>query len=304
MPPLRRSPLEDLIGDTPLVRLRDFEPRRGVELWAKLEARNPGGSVKDRAALFIVGDAERQGRLNFGSTLVDATSGNTGIAYAMLGAAKGFRVKLYLPESASPERKRILQAYGANLVYTDPTEGSDGAIRAVRAAAAAKTKATFYADQYNNPANPRAHHTTTGPEIWRQTKGRVTHFVAGLGTSGTMMGVGRRLKKFRTGIHLTAVQPDGPVHGLEGLKHMPTAIVPGIYEPTVHDALVGVSTEDAQAAVRRLAREAGVLAGVSSGAALVGALRVAGGLRRGVVVTLFPDGGDKYLSERFWSLSD
>lgn len=300
---LSASPLESLIGNTPLVRLESFEPRAGVELWAKLESWNPGGSVKDRAALWIVRDAERRGLLGSGKTLLDATSGNTGIAYAMLGAAKGLRVKLCVPESASPERKRILLAYGAELVLTDPTEGSDGAIRAAQDLARREPGRYHYADQYSNPANPLAHFETTGPEIWGQTGGRVTHFVAGLGTSGTLMGAGRRLREYRAGVRLVSVQPDGPLHGLEGLKHMPTALVPKIYDSRLADENLEVATEEAQAGVRRLAREAGLLVGVSSGAAFVAARRVAARLEEGVVVTLFPDGGDRYLSERFWDAS-
>jgi S-sulfo-L-cysteine synthase (O-acetyl-L-serine-dependent) len=297
---LRASPLEALVGQTPLVRLEAFEPRRGVEFYAKLESRNPGGSVKDRAALAIVREAERSGRLGPGVTLLDATSGNTGIAYAMLGAAKGFPVTLCLPAGASEERKRILRAYGAELVITDSAEGSDGAIRRARELYAENPRSFFYADQYNNPANPRAHYETTAPEIWAQTRGTLTHFVAGLGTSGTLMGAGRRLRELKPGVRLVAVQPDSPMHGLEGLKHMPTAIVPGIYDPNLHDELVEVETEEAQTGVRRLAREAGLLVGVSSGAALVASMRVADELTKGVIVMVFPDGGDRYLSERFW----
>lgn len=288
------------MGNTPLLPLPMFAPRKGVEIWAKAEWFNPGGSVKDRPALGIVRDAERRGALDARTVLVDATSGNTGIAYAMLGAAKGFRVRLCLPASASQERKRILAAYGAELVFTDAAEGSDGAIRKVRELVVEAREPLFHADQYNNPANPRAHERTTAPEVWRQTRGRITHFVAGLGTSGTFMGTGRRLQRYRPSVRLVAVQPDSPLHGLEGLKHMASAIVPGIYDPKLADAQIAVATEDAQRTVRRLAREAGLLVGVSSGAALVAALRVAEPLKRGVVVTVFPDSGDKYLSERFW----
>lgn len=297
---LVESPLEFLIGNTPLVRLERVFEKPDVEIWAKLEGFNPGGSVKDRPALFIVRDAERRGVLTPKTPLLDATSGNTGIAYAMLGAAKGFPVQLCLPSSAGAERKRILKAYGAELVFTDPLEGSDGAIREARRLAQAGAQGTFYADQYSNPQNPRAHHETTGPEIWKQTDGRVTHFVAGLGTSGTLMGTGSRLQEYNPMVRLISVQPDGPMHGLEGLKHMPTALVPPIYRPDLANENIHVATEEAQEWVRRLAREEGLLVGVSSGAALAGAVRVARGISRGLIVTVFPDGGDKYLGERFW----
>lgn len=302
VPGLPESPLEYLIGNTPMVRLERAFEKPGVELWAKLEGFNPGGSVKDRPALFIVRDADRRGLLRPDVALLDATSGNTGIAYALLGAAKGFRVRLCLPSSASAERKRILVAYGAELVFTDPLEGSDGAIREARRIAKAEGNGVFYADQYSNPANPRAHYETTGPEIWKQTNGRITHFVAGLGTSGTMMGTGKRLKELNPKIRLVSVQPDGPMHGLEGLKHMETALVPPIYQPNTLPISenVSVSTEEAQGWTRRLAREEGLLVGVSSGAAMAGAVRAAQNVSDGVIVTLFPDGGDKYLSERFW----
>jgi cysteine synthase B len=287
--------LEKLIGNTPLVPLSEFSPTKGVEIWAKAEWFNPGGSVKDRPALSIVQDAQRRGTLDAKTILMDATSGNTGIAYAMLGAAKGFRVRLCMPSSASAERKRILSAFGAELELTDPQDGSDGAIRRVRELVASSKERLFYADQYNNPANPRAHERTTAPEIWR-----VTHFVAGLGTSGTLMGTGRRLRRFKRSVRLVSLQPDSAFHGLEGLKHMETAIVPGIFDARLADHNVSIGTEAAQQAARRLAKEAGLLVGVSSGAALLGAIEVAKTIKRGVVVTVFPDGGDKYLSERFW----
>lgn len=273
----------------------------GVEIVAKAEWANPGGSVKDRAAWRIVQAAEQAGELRAGRTLLDATSGNTGIAYAMLGAARGHRVRLCLPENASPERQRILAAYGAELQLTDPGEGSDGAIRAARALIAAEPERYFYADQYSNPNNWQAHYYGTAEEIWRQTQGRVTHFVATLGTSGTFMGTARRLRELRRDIRCISLQPDSPFHGLEGLKHMATAIVPPIYDPALADEDRAVSTEAAYAMVRRLAREEGLLVGISSGAALVGALEIARAAAPGsLIVTIFPDSGDKYLSDRFW----
>ncbi len=298
----RRYSLEALVGNTPLIRLEritaDLSPQ--VEIYAKAEWFNPGGSVKDRPALEIIREAEESGLLTPDKVLLDATSGNMGIAYAMFGAARGFRVRLVIPENASPERIGVLRAYGAELVFSDPLEGSDGAIREAQRLAAADPEHTFYADQYNNPANWRAHFRTTGLEVWQQTGGRVTHFVAGLGTSGTLMGAGRRLKAFNPDIQLIGVQPDSPFHGLEGLKHMATAIVPGIYRPELVDRQLSVRTEEAYAMVRRLAREEGLFVGVSAGAALVAALEVARELERGVIVTVFPDSGYKYLSERFW----
>jgi len=299
--------LLDRIGNTPLLRpervTRDLP---GVEILAKAEWFNPGGSVKDRAAAAIVAEAERSGRLRPGMRLLDSTSGNTGIAYAMLGAAKGFGVTLCVPESASVERKRILAAYGAEIVFTDPAEGSDGAIREAQKLAAAHPEKYFYADQYSNDANWRAHYEGTANEIWRQTEGRITHLVATLGTSGTFVGTARRLRELNARIQCISLQPDSAFHGLEGLKHMATAIVPRIYDPKLADADYGIATEEAYAMVRRLAREEGLLVGVSSGAALAGCLRVARELvhkkKEGpvVIVTVFADSGDKYLSERFW----
>jgi cysteine synthase B len=272
----------------------------GVELYAKAEWQNPGGSVKDRTAARILADAERRGELGGGKIILDATSGNTGIAYAMIAAARGWRVTLCVPENVTPERKRILKAYGATLVFTNPLEGSDGAIREARRMFRAEPDRYYYADQYNNSSNWLAHYLTTGPEILQQTEGRITHFVAGLGTSGTFMGVGRRLREHDARIRLISVEPASPLHGLEGLKHMETAIVPGIYDRTLADEDRGVATEDAYEMTRRLAQEEGLLVGISSGAALFAALRVAEDLREGVVVTIFCDGGDRYLSERFW----
>jgi cysteine synthase B len=296
------SSVLDLIGRTPIVRLRRFERETpGVELYAKAEWQNPGGSVKDRAAYRMILDGETSGRLRPGLTIVDATSGNTGIAYAMVGAAKGYAVKLCLPANASPERKLILRAFGVELVLTDPLEGTDGAIREVRRMVAADEDRYFYPDQYSNDANWRAHFDTTGPEIIEQTGGRLTHFVAGLGTSGTFMGTGRALRRFNPNIKLISFQPDSPFHGLEGLKHMATAMVPKIYDPTLGDEDMGVSSEEAYTFVRRLAREEGLLVGISSGAALAATLRVARRIDQGVIVTVFPDGAEKYLSEAFWT---
>src|SRR5262245_46121810 len=293
-----------LVGHTPLVRLAMFEPRAGVEIYAKLESQNPGGSVKDRAALAIIQDAEARGLLGPGRILLDATSGNTGIAYAMLAASRGIRVRLCVPDNITPERKQLLHAYGADLVFTDPMEGSDGAIREARRRFARDAEIYFYADQYGNEANWRAHFDTTGPEIIEQTGGRITHFVAGLGTSGTFVGTARRLRVWRPSVRLISLQPDSPLHGLEGLKHMASAIVPPIYDAALADEDLEIATEDAQALTRRLAREAGLLVGPSSGAALAGSLQVASGLERGVIVTIFPDTGNRYLSERFWRASE
>jgi cysteine synthase B len=293
--------LAALVGRTPLLRLRRFEPRTGIEIYAKLESRNPGGSVKDRAALAMIREGERSGALQPGGTLLDATSGNTGIAYAMLGASRGYRVRLCVPSNVSRERKQLLHAYGAELVLTDPMDGSDGAIREARRIHRAAPDDYFYPDQYSNPANWRAHYDTTGLEIIEQTEARVTHFVAGLGTSGTFIGTGRRLREWRPSVTLISVQPHSPLHGLEGLKHMESAIVPPIYDPTLADRDERVSTEDAYRMVLRLAREEGVLVGPSGGAALAACLRVADQIDRGIIVTVFPDGGDRYLSERFWT---
>jgi cysteine synthase B len=289
------------IGRTPLVRLSRIERDvPGLELYGKLEASNPGGSVKDRAARHMILEGIRSGALGPGKRLLDATSGNTGIAYAMLGAALGFPVTLCVPASASPERKRILTAYGAELVFTDPMDGSDGAIIEARRRYAADPGRYFYPDQYNNDFNWRAHFETTGPEILADTAGRITHFVAALGTSGTFMGTGRYLRERVSGVRLISVQPDAALHGLEGLKHMESAIVPGIYDAGFADLDLRVGTEDAYECTRRLAVEEGLLVGISSGAALAAALQMADGLDAGVIVMIFCDGGEKYLSERFW----
>jgi cysteine synthase B len=290
-----------LVGNTPLIRLPRFENETGtVELYAKAEWFNPGGSVKDRAALNMILDGERQGRLGRGKIILDATSGNTGIAYAWIGAARGYKVKLALPENASEERKRILGVFGVELVLTSGLEGSDGAIREARRLYADSPDLYFYADQYSNPANWRAHYETTALEIWEQTSGRITHFIAGLGTSGTFVGTSRRLKELNRAIKTISFQPDSPFHGLEGLKHMDTAIVPAIYDPALADENLEIGTEEAHEYARQLARESGLLVGISSGAALAASIRIARTLKEGVVVTVFPDGGDKYLTDRFW----
>jgi S-sulfo-L-cysteine synthase (O-acetyl-L-serine-dependent) len=290
-----------LIGSTPLIRLQKLAADLPeVDLLAKAEWTNPGGSVKVRAAWNIILEAERAGLMTPDKILLDSTSGNTGIAYAMICAARGYRLKLFMPSNVSVERKRILSAYGAEIVYTDPLEGSDGAIRQVRELALKEPKTYFYGNQYDNPANWMAHYQTTAPEIFEQTEGKVTHFVAGLGTTGTFVGTARRLRELKPDVRCISVQPDSPFHGLEGLKNLETAIVPGIYDASLVDENREVSTEDAYAMTLRLAREEGLLVGVSAGAAMVAALKVARQIRRGAVVTIFPDSGDKYLSERFW----
>ena len=300
---LKTGDLLSSIGNTPLIRLgriaRDVP--EGVEVYAKAEHLNPGGSVKDRAALRMILSGERRGALTPDKIILDATSGNTGIAYAMIGAARGYRVALCLPENASVERQKILRAYGAALIMTDPLEGSDGAQVRAQHLAASEPEKYFYPDQYNNPANPLAHYTTTAPEIWEQTEGRITHFVAGLGTSGTFMGVGRRLKEYNPRIQLVSMQPNSPLHGLEGMKNMASTIVPGIYDSSLSDAEIEVSTEDAQATARALAREEGLFVGTSAGANVFAALSIARSLPSGaVVVTVLCDGGGRYLSEEFW----
>jgi cysteine synthase B len=306
LPTVSAQTIDSMIGNTPLLGFRSVTAHlpADVQIYAKAEWMNPGGSVKDRAAANIIREAERSGKLTHEKILLDSTSGNTGIAYAMIGAAKGYRVKLFLPQNASPERIAILRAYGVDVVFTDPLEGSDGAIRAVRELAAAEPERYFYADQYDNPANWRAHYNTTGVEIWQQTHGSVTHFIAGLGTSGTLMGTGRRLKDYNPDVQVISLQPDSPFHGLEGLKHMPTAIKPGIYDEALADRNIGISTEATHEMARRLAREEGYLVGISAASALVGSLQVADEVAaRGesaVIVTLFPDNAYKYLSESFW----
>ena len=294
------------IGNTPLVRLdRIAKGLRAIELYAKAEFLNPGGSVKDRPALAMIEDGERRGLLTPDRIILDATSGNTGIAYAMIAAARGYRVRLCLPRNASVERQRILRAYGAELVLTDPAEGSDGAIRECRRIYAEAPERYFYPDQYNNPANWRAHFRTTGAEIIRQTAGRVTHFVAALGTSGTFVGVSRRLRRDVPGVECWAVQPASPFHGIEGVKHMETALVPGIWDPALADGILRVETEQAYEMTRRLAREEGLLVGISSGANVAAALELAHRLQAegkpAVIVTVLCDDGQKYLSEEFWN---
>jgi S-sulfo-L-cysteine synthase (O-acetyl-L-serine-dependent) len=290
--------IELIVGNTPLIRLRritrDLAP--GVEVFAKAEHLNPGGSVKDRPALAMVLAGEREGKLRPGMTLLDATSGNTGIAYAMIGAARGYPVTLCLPANASRPRKHILHSYGVKLIETDPLQSTDGAQVTARAMFEQEPDKYFYPDQYNNEANWRAHYESTAPEIWEQTEGGITHFIAGLGTSGTFVGVTRRLKEFNSQIHATSMQPESPMHGLEGLKHMATAMVPGIYDPTLANEDVTVSTEDAQQMTRRLAHEEGLLVGTSSGANVCAALRLARHLAsNAVVVTILCDRGDKYI---------
>jgi cysteine synthase B len=300
-PGLEPGSLAAYVGSTPLIKLRRIaDSVAPVEIYAKAEWFNPGGSVKDRPALNMILDGERSGKLRPGKVILDATSGNTGIAYAMLGASRGYRVVLCLPANASLERKRILRAYGVEIVLTDPALSTDGAIEKARAMYAADPETFFYPDQYNNDANWKAHYETTAPEIIRQTGGSLTHFVAGLGTTGTFIGTARRLKEHDPSIRMISFQPDSGFHGLEGLKHLATALVPGIYDPSVADENLEVSTEDAYRMVRRLATEEGLLVGISSGAALVASLRVAQGLSKGKIVTIFPDSGDKYLSEKFW----
>ncbi|HZQ23062.1 MAG TPA: cysteine synthase family protein [Terriglobales bacterium] len=297
--------LLDRVGNTPLLRLqRVARELPGVAVLGKAEWYNPGGSVKDRAAANIVAEARLTGGLTPGKILLDSTSGNTGIAYAMLGAADGFPVTLCVPENVSVERKRILQAYGANIIYTDPGEGSDGAIRLARELAAKHPDLYFYADQYSNDANWRAHYLTTANEIWEQTQGRVTHFISMLGTSGTFVGTTRRLKELNPRIRCVSLQPDSAFHGIEGAKHMGSAIVPKIYDASLADEQMEIATEEAYSMAKRLAHEEGLLVGVSAAAAVVGCLRIAERQKKGqqsVIVTILCDSGDKYLSERFWT---
>lgn len=288
------------VGNTPLLDLTSFAHSLGVAaavgLFAKAEWFNPGGSVKARAALRIVEEAERTGALTPGKILIDSSSGNTGIAFALIGAVKGFAVHLVMPANVSPERKALVRAYGATLIESDPLEGSDGAIRLVRQLVAAEPTRYYYANQYNNRANWLAHYEGTGPEIWQQTAGSITHFVAGLGTTGTFIGTGRYLKEQNPAVELVALQPADELSVIEGLKYLETAIMPGIYDPTVQDQEVRVEAEDAWQMTRRLAQHAGLFVGVSSGAAVAGSIQIAQSISQGVVVTLLPDDGSKYVS--------
>ncbi|MBX2998933.1 MAG: PLP-dependent cysteine synthase family protein [Caldilineaceae bacterium] len=290
----------DAIGNTPLLDLSEFAHQRGVSedvtLYAKAEWCNPGGSVKARAALAIVEEAERTGKLSADKILIDSSSGNTAIAYALIGALKGYRVHLVMPANVSAERKALVKVYGATLIESDPLEGSDGAIRKVRALVAADPDRYFYADQYNNPANWKAHYRTTGPEIWAQTDGQLTHFVAGLGTTGTFMGIGRYLKEQNPDVELVGVQPEDELSVIEGLKHLETAIVPGIYDERLVDRHLPIGPESAWETTRALARQAGLFVGFSSGAAVAAAIQIAKQLDEGIVVTLLPDDGSKYVS--------
>jgi cysteine synthase B len=291
----------ELVGNTPLLELPAIAAETpGVRILGKAEWRNPGGSVKDRPAMWMIRDGERSGALTPEKTILDATSGNTGIAYAWIGAALGYKVKLCMPKNASEERKKILRAYGVDFVLTDPGEGSDGAILEARRLYAEDQERYFYPDQYSNPANPRSHYESTAPEIWEQTEGEVTHFVAGLGTSGTFVGTSTRLKELNPDIKVVSFEPDSAFHGLEGMKHMGSAIVPPIYDPMIADENRATATEDAYAMVKRVAREEGILIGISAGAAVATALEVAREIESGTVVTILCDGADKYLSESFW----
>ncbi len=295
--------LESNIGNTPLIKLRSVagDAPAGIEIYAKAEHLNPGGSVKDRAALAMILAGEKSGELTADKTILDATSGNTGIAYAMIAAARGYKVALTLPSNASRERKRILKLYGAEIIETDAMNGTDGAQIKAKELVAEFPDRYFYPDQYNNENNWKAHYDATAPEIWAQTNGRVTHFVAGLGTTGTFVGAARRLKEFNPQVNTISMQPDSPLHGLEGMKHLETAIVPGIYDATVADENVAVATEDAQEMTRKLAREEGLFVGVSAGANVFAAVRLARKLKKdAVIVTILCDGGGKYLSESFW----
>ncbi|MDQ4105599.1 MAG: cysteine synthase family protein [Actinomycetota bacterium] len=291
----------DLVGNTPLLELPNIGAEvPGVDIYGKAEWYNPGGSVKDRPALWMIRDGEKTGALTPEKTILDATSGNTGIAYAWIGAALGYKVKLCMPKNASEERKKILRAYGVEFVLTDPGEGSDGAIRKARRMYAEDPERYFYPDQYSNPANPRAHYESTAMEIWEQTGGEITHFVSGLGTSGTFVGTARRLRELNPEIKVISFEPDSPFHGLEGMKHMESAIVPAIYDPTIADENRRTATEDAYDMVKRVAREEGLLIGISSGAAVATSLQVAREIESGTIVTILCDGADKYLSEQFW----
>jgi cysteine synthase B len=298
----KNSSILDYIGNTPLLEIRNLTSRinKNVRIFAKAEWFNPGGSVKDRPALRMIEDAEKEGVLTPGKTIIDSTSGNTGIAYAMIGAVKGYPVELFVPNSCSEERKRILKAYGATVNYTDPLEGSDGAIIEARNKYEGQPERYYKPDQYNNPSNWLAHYDGTGPEIISQTGGEVTHFIASVGTSGTIVGTGKRLKEYDRGIKVYSLEPDSGFHGIEGLKHLPTSIVPGIYDDSFLDGILRVSTEDAYDMTIRLAREEGIFVGQSSGAVMKACLDLAGEIDKGVIVTVFPDGGGRYLSTNLW----
>lgn len=298
----KRNSILDLIGNTPLVKINNITKDLpiGVEVFAKLEGCNPGGSVKDRPALQMVKDAEESGILTKDKIILDSSSGNTGIAYALIGSVKGYKVKLVIPENVSQERKKMLHAYGAEVIFSDPLEGSDGAIRMAWKIYMESPEKYCKLDQYNNPSNPKAHYNTTGVEVYEQTEGKITHFLASLGTSGTMMGTAKRLKEYNDKIKMVAIEPDSPLHGLEGLKHMESSIVPGIYDEEKHDMKISAPTEESYEMVKRLAREEGILVGQSSGAAMWSALELGKTLKEGCIVIIFPDGGDKYLSTRLW----
>jgi S-sulfo-L-cysteine synthase (O-acetyl-L-serine-dependent) len=300
--PKKVESILDLIGDTPLLEMQRMSEGlpSTVRIFAKLEGFNPGGSVKDRPAWRMIQEGLKSGKLRAGKTILDSTSGNTGIALAMIGSVLRYPVELVMPANVSAERKQIIQAYGAKVTYSDPMEGSDGAIRLGRNILEQSAEKYYKPDQYFNPMNPMAHYENTGPEIYRQTEGKITHFVAGIGTGGTIMGTGRYLKEVNPQIQVIAVEPDDALHGLEGLKHMASSIVPGIYHEEELDAKIPVSTEDAYSMVYRLSQEEGVLVGQSSGAALFAALKLARKIRSGTIVTIFPDFGDKYLSTNLW----
>jgi len=295
-----RNNLISLIGNTPLVKLNRLNPNPDVEIWVKLEKFNPGGSVKDRPALRMIIDAIKKGDLKRGKTIIDATSGNTGIALAMIGRALGFEVELAMSSGVSEERKRILKILGAKLHLTPPDEGTDGAIRFVRELVKKYPDKYYYVDQYNNHSNWKAHFYSTGVEIWEQTKGKITHFVAGAGTGGTIVGTGRRLKIYNPAIEIIGVQPAEPKHGIEGLKHMESSIKPGIFDETIIDRMVYVKTLEAYEMTRRLAKEEGLFLGISSGAAIHAAIQIAKNIKRGTIVAIAPDGGEKYLSSSLW----
>jgi len=297
-----RKELVKLIGNTPLVKLKSLNPNKDVEIWVKLEKFNPGGSVKDRPALRMIRDAVKRGELTKDKTIIDATSGNTGIALAMIGRALGFKVELAMSEGVSEERKRILKIFGAKLHLTPAEEGTDGAIRFVRELVKKYPERYYYVDQYNNHSNWKAHFYSTGVEIWEQTKGRITHFVAGAGTGGTLVGTGRRLKIYNPDIEIVGVQPAEAKHGIEGLKHMESSIKPGIFDETIIDRMVYVKTEEAYRMTRKLAKEEGLLLGISSGAAVHAAIELAKKIQKGVIVAISPDGGEKYLSSPLWDL--